>query len=552
MEVSPNIIGNGRGPAGAASLQLLRSEEVAIISNTGKTGAYYPGSVYGTGRGGDGAKWPGGLSASGQSPILNHYMLRQNARSAYHDVPQAKAMVDRFADTVVGPGLRLDATPAADLLGITKEQAEAWAEKVNAAFHCWAKSEKVSIDGRMNLYQAQRLAEICQHRDGEYFTRLYYTNRRDLLNPLQLSFLDPNQIRGYGFTNTYGFQWDGDGINRDKNGKAISYDVYQRGKDGEYIKTTVPAYGARSKRRMMLHGLMQEYPGQGRGFSRIGHALQEFENISDFSLSTIKKAINQSSITMYVKPNENNPASNPMIGNTGVSAAAPTIPSATETTDAEGCDPVAVTALPEATNMVPGSAAVFSLQEGEDLRPFDGSAPADSFAQFVDAFTAYLAASVSMPIELLLLRFNQNYSASRACLVLFWQVAEIMRAERATDFLNPIYENWLAGEIAAGRISAPGWSDPRLRAAWLECNWIGPSMPEIDPVKAAEAAKLRIEMCSTTLERTAREYNGTSAKDNMLQLEAEYGRYPKPPWAKEEAPKGGGAPRSEGKEEDYE
>ena len=93
---------------------------------------------------------------------------------------------------------------------------------------------------------------------------------------------------------------------------------------------------------------------------------------------------------------------------------------------------------PEATMTRPG-VGVFSLRNAEDLKPFPETAPAEQYDRFVDAFTSYLAASISMPIEVLLMRFNQNYSASRASLVLFWRVAQIWREELAADFLNPIY-----------------------------------------------------------------------------------------------------------------
>ena len=151
-----------------------------------------------------GAKWPFGLSASGAGRALNHRQLRLNARDAYHDTPQARALVDRFADTVADSGLMLESVPKADILGITAEEAEAWSKNVEARFDSWARSKKQHRAETMTWYQAHRLYQIFQHRDNDIFTRLYYAPDRDLLNPLQFSFVDPDQIRGDAFTYTYG------------------------------------------------------------------------------------------------------------------------------------------------------------------------------------------------------------------------------------------------------------------------------------------------------------------------------------------------------------
>jgi lambda family phage portal protein len=496
----------------------------------------YPGyNLLGAGTGSDGSKWPLGLSDSGQSPVLDHYFLRQNARSAYHDTPLAHALVSRYADTVVDVGLRLEATPKTDILGITPEQGEEWANRRNEEFDSWARSKKSIRDESMNFYQAQRLVEIFQQRDNDYFARLYYSKRKDLLNPLQIGFVDPNQIKGDGFTSTYGFQFDqADGIVRDSAGRERAYNVYVKQPDYTYKEILVPAMGASSKLRMMLHGYMPEYAGQGRGFSLLSHALQEFENLTDFTTAQIKKAISQSALSLYVKPSKDNPASDPFAGISQNVAGPP--PSADPLTAPESTlaieDYVRYIPLPEATIATPGTVGVFNLQEGEDINPIKDTAPSAQYDKFVEAFASHLAASRSIPIEVLLMKFNQNYSASRASLILFWRVAQIWRDELAADFLNPIYEMWLTGEIASGRVSAPGWSDPRLRAAWLCNTWYGAPMPNIDPQRTAEANKTMIEIGAQTLDRTAREHNGSSGKANRARLAKELGELSPVPWSK--------------------
>lgn len=506
---------------------LGESETQALINYP--SGSNYP---YGLAGASGGSKWPLGLSASGSSLVIDHQLMRQNARSAYHDNVQAKALVDRMADTVVDTGLVLDPDPMIEILGIDSERAREWSENVATRFHLWAKSKKVTRDEVLNFYQIQRLIEITQQRDNDYFIRFFYSNKKDLINPLQIQMIDANQINGAAFTDTNGFQQNFvDGIKRDEAGKEIAYKVFIQKEDGSYTEKMISAYGSKSKQRLMLHGFNPEYPNQGRGYSRIGHALQEFENLTDFTSAQIKKAILQSSINMYVKPSADSPASNPLEGISQHVGAGPLPSIIAADPEANLENQIGYIPIPEATITNPGSVGVFNLQGGEDLKAFSSTAPSDSFSEFVMAFTSYLAASVSMPVEVMLMKFNQNYSASRASLILFWRVAQIWRAELEVDSLNPIYESWIVGEIAAGRIIAPGWNDPLLRAAWLNNKWFGAPMPNIDPMRTMEADKGYVEMGAVDLDQLARNYNGSSGKLNRTKLAKQVKELTLVPWS---------------------
>lgn len=491
---------------------------------------------YGYGRSG-GEKYPFGLSASGSGRILDHYVLRRNARDAYHDTPQAKALVDRKADTIADTGLMLEAAPKSELLGITEEQAEEWAMKVESRFDAFARSKKQHRAHSMNFYQSHRLYQIFQQRDNDIFTRLYYSQDPNLLSPLQFGFVDPDQIRGDSFTSTFGYTGLDDGIVRDSQGREKSYKIWYQNpkKPHKYNLAEIPAKGTKSGRYFMLHGYAPEYAGQSRGYSPLAHALQEFENLTDFTIANIKKAINQSSMNMYVKPSDHAAASNPfedILTNHGAGPAAIQFGSCPEPDEEatavspESIQPVSYCRIPEATFDTPGSVGVFNLLEGEDIKPFESTAPVASYDKFVDAFTSHLAASMGMPLEVLLMKFNQNYSASRASLILFWRIANIWRDEMAADFLNPVYEMWLSEEIAAGRVIAPGWNDPVLKAAWLNARWIGSPMPEIDISKTATADEKYFRMGAQTLDRISRKLNGSAGKSNRTKIRREITELP--------------------------
>lgn len=488
----------------------------------------YSGTINQTMAGG--AKFVGGLSNSGFR--LSHFLARQNARTAYQETNQAKAVVDRLSDVVADTGLVLEATPMFSLLGITADAAEKWARDVEQRFDLFCNDKKQHRAHNMTMYQAHRLYQIFQHRDGDIFVRLYYSKDRNLQNPLQFEFLDPDQIRGDTVTTSYGFQNKHDGIERDSQGREKSYKIYVHNQDNTVKPVDIPRVGPKSGRIMMLHGFVPEYAGQGRGFSRLAHALQEFQNITDFTSAQIQKAINNSMFSMYVKPSPDNPASNILEGGGSGPIIAEYGADATPSDDAINVNPVGYQEIPEAVFRKAGSIGVFNLREGEDLKEFGQSAPSDSFDSFLGSFVSHLSASFSIPMEVLLMKFNSNYSASRASLIMFWRVAQIWRNEMKADFIDPIYEMWLSGEIAAGRISAPGWLNPVMRRAWLDNNLIGAPMPNIDPMRTAKASQTYVEMGLTTLKREAVNLNGSNAKANRKTITQEFSEIPESPFGK--------------------
>jgi len=488
-----------------------------------------------------GSKWDYGLSASGASRVLDHATLRRNARDAYHDTPQARALVDRFADTVVDVGLMLEAEPRAEILGMDQEELEQWARNVEARFDSWARNKKQHRAENMTFYQAQRLYQIFQQRDNDIFTRLYYTKDRTVSNPVQFDFLDPEMVRSDAYTSTDGFSDAFDGIIRDDRGRETAYQVWVYDKKSKtYKMATIPRTGSKSGRVFVLHGFAPEYAGQGRGYSRLAHALQEFENLTDFTTAQIKKAINQSNLVFMMENADEDP-SNPfedILTNAGAGPAStqfgadPNPSSEAENVTDESVQPVNYIPLPEATLGAPGSTSIFNAAKGDKLKPVENTAPSDSFDKFVDGFTSYLSSASGMPLEVLLMKFNANYSASRASLILFWRIANVWRAEMAADFLNPVYEMWLSEEIAAGRVLAPGWSDPIFRAAWLNCGWIGAPMPNIDPMRTANADEKYVNMGATTLDRVSRNLNGSSGSSNRAKLKREFEELPDSPFNK--------------------
>lgn len=148
--------------------------------------------------------------------------------------------------------------------------------------------------------------------------------------------------------------------------------------------------------------------------------------------------------------------------------------------------------------------------------------PQTGFKDFVGSICDQMGAAKGIPSDLLLKKFGESYSASRAELLEAWKTFSVGRKNFENDFCRPIYRVWFTEAVALGRINAPGFfDDPMIRDAYLGCEWIGPTQGQLDPVKEMTAALMGLQACLTTHEIEAAKYNGSDFNANVQKLKAE-------------------------------
>jgi capsid protein len=135
--------------------------------------------------------------------------------------------------------------------------------------------------------------------------------------------------------------------------------------------------------------------------------------------------------------------------------------------------------------------------------------PNDKFDPFVMAVLRQIGVSLELPFEVLIKHFESSYSAARAALLDAWKFFKCRREFIATHLCQPIYENWLAYEIANGAISAPGYfASRKIAAAYNGSVWIGDGPGSIDPLKEVQAAGERIDLGISTKQAESIAYDG--------------------------------------------
>lgn len=484
-----------------------------------------------TGRLASGEKWTNGISNNGEATIIDTARTLQNARSASHQSPQARVMIERPATLTVDAGLKLEPTPAWSVLGINDDDfKENWTADHELRFDMYMDSKQCHRAMTLTGYQLQQLWAWSDSRDNDQFGRIFYNRDRKLVSPVQLDFIDPTLIQGTSYVDTLGQHAFKDGIQRNEKNQEIAYKVMDRVlKNGQWVQELkeITAKGSRSGRVFMFHGFKPEYAGQGRGFSKLHFALQDFHSIVDYVSSVTQKAINQSGMVGFVEPSENAPASNPMEDQQG----GPPVP------DIEGDELITASDFcferTEYRTRKPGSDWYGNLMPGEKMKFLQDTAPGPEFDKFITSIFKYVSAARGYPIEVILMAFNSNYSASRAALLEAWRTGRIAQQDIKADLMDIWWEMWLSEEIAAGRSQAPSFSDPRLKQAWLRYRLQGPTLPSISPRDDIGAIPTKLMLGLTTQEREARAINGSDAKQNLVINTKMFEKSPWPFWEDE-------------------
>lgn len=448
---------------------------------------------------------------------LDHYSLRQQSRIAWWDSVETRSLVGRLNDNVINWGLILESSPMWSLIGDaapkTEEEREQWMHDVQARFRLWANSTDADASGRKTFYQLQNFTFSNCLRDGEVFALLRYSSSTKKSNPLEIQYIDPDQVETPpDKINIFAAKERGnkvvEGIEIDAACKEIAYHV--RKDDTLSLEyTRVPKYGAKSGRTFVLHPAIIDNVGQVRGVSILAPILHELQKITDYKVAELEAAIINAVLAVWIKPSAEKNASRALSG-VSVRSSTPI------DSNIDG------SRAPTYGKLDKAGLIVQTLKAGEEIESFDTKRPNTNFENFLKAIKLSLSASLGIPIEVLDMSFNANYSASRASLILFWNAVEKWRYWFAAEFMNPIFGTWFDLEVAAGSIKAPGYDKSIIiRRAYLNCEWVGINKPSIDPLKEAKAATERIGQGLTTREREAKAYNGSEFTENIERLRVE-------------------------------
>lgn len=427
----------------------------------------------------------GGSPAADISPDLP--ALRDRSRDQMRNAPVALGALNTDVLHVIGTGLSYNPAIDAARLGLTDEQAEAWARDTKWRFDAWAESPDCDYYRQLDFYSLTGLAYRSWEESGDSFV-LTPVLRRAGYDMLVLQVIEADRVcnpRGQQDSTTLQ-----DGIVLE-DGTGIPLAAWiAKNHPGDWRGNNewkeVAFRGAKTDRRNLLHLLDIDRPGQVRGVPWIAPIIEPLKQLQKWSDSELNAAVVSSLYVMFME----------MDGE-----------AFQDLYDEESASRI-IKKSEQWSGKVESGKAV-NLLPGEKANIQTPGRPNPEFDPFFQSMVGQLGISLGMPKEVLMMHFQSSYTAARGALLMAWRRFTQRRDKIAKLLCQPVVELWLANEVAAGRIACPGFfADPAIRAAWCTATWTGDGPGSVDPVKEVTAAEKRVAMGISTLQSESIQYDG--------------------------------------------
>lgn len=431
--------------------------------------------------------------------------LRQRSRDLYSGVPMATAALKTMRTNVVGQGLKLKSQVDFRYLGMDEKTARETEAIIEREFSLFADSENCDAERLDNFYELQQVAFLNWLMSGDVLALMPLKKRVGAPYELTIQLIEADRISTPD--NKTFDPLMRNGVERDESGEVVAYwisDNHPLAADSvrqpnEWHR--VRAFGEKTGRRNVLFIMNRERIGQYRGVPFVAPVVEALKQLGRYTDAELMAAVISGMFTVFIEKD-------------GVSDEEPPI--------GELDDDYAPDDRTAAGAIRLGNGSIVDLQDGEKAHDVNPGRPNANFDGFVKAISAQIGAALEIPYEVLLSKFNSNYSASRAALLEAWKTFRMYRGWMEKDFCQPIFEEFMAEAVAKGRIKAPGFfSDPLIRKAYCGTKWNGPTQGQIDPLKEVNAAVVRVQNGFSTRDTEAMELTGSSFYANVSQLTTE-------------------------------
>jgi lambda family phage portal protein len=411
--------------------------------------------------------------------------LRSRSRDLVRNTPIAGGAINTMVMYVVGTGLSMRAAIDGPKLGLASGEGGKWQDDVNGRFSVWAESMDCDAARGINFYGIQALALRSLLESGDVFAILTQAKRGGRLQPVvQLIEADrvcnPNDTRD---TNDLIA-----GIELDAMGAPVAYHICNQHpttwKPGlKKTWTRLRAFGAQTDRRNVIHLFERRRPGQVRGVPMLAPVIEPLKQLARYTEAELQAAVVSGAFAVFLKMDPN--AFSELFDDNGRK---------------EYMDSASKWKGDYPSGGFDGPGKAVNLLPGEEMIESNPGRPNSEFDPFIKAILSQIGCELGLPLDVLTKTYESSYSAARAALLDAWRVFRVRREMLSAYFCAPVYDNWLASEIASGNVNARGFfEDALIRSYWTGADWIGDGPGSIDPIKEVSAAEKRIGLGISTI-----------------------------------------------------
>ena len=264
---------------------------------------------------------------------------------------------------------------------------------------------------------------------------------------------------------------------------------------------------------MYYMALFRNFPGQVRGIPAFASIIHELSKITDAEIFELETAaVNASIAAALIRKKEVTDMDKlSRLGKPGWAGMG-------QEDNNTSVEPLYQRLQFEERKIGRGGFILQNLEPNEEIKEYDTKRPNLNIPNFIESIMAYAAPSCGISSEVVKMLFGQSYSASKAGIELTWRNLDVLIANFSSDFEQIIFEYWMLGEIARGRIIAPGFNEIEKRAAWTQAEWVGLPIPALNPAQEASASEILLRNGLTSHEHEAQRRTGTNFDSNVERL----------------------------------
>lgn len=465
--------------------------------------------------------------------IINHSALRLRSWQLYLDSDVCQALFGRSTMWSIGTGLRLQSKPAKGVLrkkGVSIDS-EKFNDQVEEMFKVFASNPICDYEGKRNLHSIAWDGWLNSRVGGDVLVVLRII---DGMPKVQL--IDGANVKtpltgatssGQDVLNPDNNYIIRNGIEEDKSGKPVAYWVqkvvnYTVLTDFERIPVMMDKFPY-CQMACMVYGLKYRL-NNNRGIPLIAAVMETASKMGRYREATLGSAEEGAKIILAIEHERGTGDENPMLaqmaGAYGAFSLNNDLPA-----DSYGnnlSNKVQATTNKQTVN----------LPEGAKLNPFDSKKELN-FKDFYSANFDIVCAVAGYPPEVILSKYDSNYSASRAAIKDFEHTLLVQREAFANQFYQIIYNFCLDFWVLNGDIQADGYREMLFKrdalglTAYRNAYWMGDNVPHIDPEKEVRAWRLKLGEDSAnvplcTVEEATEALSGGDAISNIEQYVKEF------------------------------
>ena len=436
--------------------------------------------------------------------------LRKRARDLYAGGGLARSGPNTLTTNVVGWGIKPKPKIDGEFLKLSDEKRDEWERNTLREWQLWAECTMCDAERQQNFYGLQELAFLSMLVSGDCFG--LFGMKENKRNPYRtvIRVLEADRIgtpESNGDSSVKELENGGrivDGVELDKEGAVVRYYISNRhplaSENSETLEyKPIEAFGKDTGYPNILHVMTHERPEQRRGVPFVAACIEYLKQFDRYLTAELAAQVVSSMLTAFII----NEADGTNVG----------LEDAVDEEEKVTDDELHL-------ELKPG--AIYDLPPGKKIDTVNPLRQNTAFQSFCETFEILIGSGQNIPKEVLIHKYDSNYTASRSALLDFWKTVRVYRSKFNQMFNQQVWEAWLSEAVAIGRVEAPGFfDDPAVRRAWCGCMWNGVTMGHVDPKKEVEAAIMRINHNLSTEEQEAAEYNGNDWSEVVRQRRKE-------------------------------